>query len=320
MATPDNSAPDPTALGAAMAQSMPDVTGETKPPAPSAPPAPAAPTSATPAPSASAASPEVDANNRPFDPARFLTDKATGRPKVDARGLYIPKSPGRGKGSKNKSSQAPAGATPPQTREPGLFDSAPPLSSSSSAGSASAPPSHGGGAAASFIPEEEPPLPTSDQQTKSDSAPKGDAPPEPEAGADDVAAVAVDLLAEGFGLVTGYPEEAEPGAKEGNRLRSVLGDYLRSKGIKTRGLGAVALAFGAWLLRTIRKPNTRKWARDQFTKKRAASADIIDVEARRVSTEPAAAPAPAPASPHASAPASAQERGAPSYSLTLPRR
>ena len=306
MDTPETAAPDPAALGASMAQTMPPVTGAPAP-APAAPPA--AANAETGAPAAAPASPEVDANGRPFDPARFLTDRATGRPKLNAQGLYIPRSPGRYGGKRRPESLPPAQS---QT-EPDLFQSAASSRSRSSA-PASSPGSQAGGVGSYIPPETElPPPPSSTQSTP--GAGKAEPPPaaEPVGGADDVAAVAVDLLSEGVGLLTGAPEEAEPSTKEGARLRDVLGAYLRSKGVETRGVWAVVLAFAAWFVRTAKKPKTRAWVKDQVNRR----GQVIDIEPRQpapAAPAPAAAPDPAPST------AAAPGRGVPSYSVNLARR
>ncbi len=315
MSSPESVAPDPAALGASMAQTMPPVTGATATPAPSA--------ETPPAPPAAPASSEVDAKGRPFDPTKFLVNRETGRPKIDARGNYIPKSPGRygRNGEKRPRPQPPGQAA---TTAPELFatpDAASQSSASSSASAAPSLPSSLGGGAGSYIPPESelPPPPSSTQSAPgASSAPKIEAAPEPEAGADDVAEVACDLLAEALGHMTGAPEEAEPSAKERARLNNVLGAYLRSKGIQTRGLGAVVLAFFAWLLRTAKKPKTRAWVRGQFAGKgsKPAPADVIDIEPRKASPAPAQAIAPAPETP----PTPPPERGPAAYPVTLARR
>jgi hypothetical protein len=302
MDSTETAAPDPAALGASMAQTMPPVTGA---PAPAAPPA--AANAETGAPAAAPASPEVDAKGRPFDPAKFL-------PKKNKAGLWMPKSPGRFGGTKRPESLPPAQSQP----EPDLFQSAASTRSRSSSASspASSPGSPSGGVGSgSYIPPETdlPPPPSSTQSTP--GAGKAEAPPaaEPVGGADDVAAVAVDLLSEGVGLLTGAPEEAEPSTKEGARLRDVLGAYLRSKGVETRGVWAVVLAFAAWFVRTAKKPKTRAWVKDQVNRR----GQVIDIEPRQPSPAapaPAAAPEPAPSS------AAAPGRGVPSYSVNLARR
>jgi hypothetical protein len=329
-AAPDSLAPDPAALGESMAHTMPLITGADTPPPPSSEPVPAAPTpeavSAPSAPAASAAAPasvEVDAAGRPFDPAKHLRKKSV------RTGLWLPKSPGRwhapGKGAPKSPRPPSASPSSPNAAatasQPDLFGA--PASSGSPSASASSPgasPGSPAGAGSYLPPEEElPPPPAAEPTAASAGTSEPGSQHEPVGGADDVAAVAVDLLSEGVGLVTGAPDEAEPSAKEGARLRSVLGAYLRSKGVETRGLWAVGLAFLAWLLRTSKKPKTREWVRAKVAT--SAGAQVIDI-APRASRPPeaSATPAPAPAAPPPPADLPRPESGAPSYSLNLPGR
>lgn len=303
MATPETAAPDPAALGASMSQTMPPVTGAAAPAASAASSIPPAP-EATPIPGVTR-----DGRGVPFDPAKHL--------KLSRKsGLWVPKSPGRfGVGGAKRPpppSSPPQPAKSAQGTEADLFSSSsvPPPSPASGSGSTSP-----GGGASYIPPESDLPPPPADKSAAGAGAAKPQADPadaEPVAGADDVAEVACDLLAEGLGILTGAPEEAEPTAREGLRLRKVLGAYLDSKGIKTRGLGAVLLAFGAWMLRTVKKPKTREWARAQFRPKARPE--------KRVSPDPepatTATPEPAPAAADASP---APARPVP-YVLSLPRR
>ncbi len=296
-------APDPTALGASMASTMPEVTGA-GPSAGAAPtPAPAAPALA-----AAPASPEVDAKGRPFDPAKFL-------PRKDRRGLWIPKSPGRfGRNGEKRPQPGQAPSPHPTSRQSELFGAASP-SSPASAGASPSSGVSGGGAAGSYIPPEEP-EPTPGAAEADAQA----AEPEPEMGADDVAEVGCWLLYGVTGFWTGAPEEAEPPAKEHTRLRAVFAAYLKSKGIETRGFVAVALAFLGYGLRVFSKPKSREWAHARF------GAGRRKTEPRPVTPEPppadaraSAPPPPPPARPSPVPPPSTPARAPAAFVLDLPR-